>query len=92
MPWLIIIPGAIYYLIRSNYRVNSGLCPKCGSKIEKELTENLYNTDKLAVDIKCNKCSKLKSKSSTLRNVLIFVFIIWAFTSIGIYRRIGLVG
>lgn len=92
IPWAVIIPIGIIYLLKNNYRINSGLCPQCGSKIEKEITENVYNTDKTVMDIKCKKCEATKPKSSIIKTILIILFAIWVFTSIAIFRRISLVG
>lgn len=92
IPWLVIIPAGLFYLLRSNSRVNSGLCPKCGSRIEKEETDGLYTSDKTVIGVRCKKCKAENKKASLIKIILIMLFSTWALIGLILFRKISLVG
>ena len=91
LPWLVLIPYAVFYLLRANYRANSGLCPECGSRMKKAPTERILVTDMTPMAEKCEAC-KAKAPASRVKVTLLIVFIVWAFASIGVFRGIAVGG
>lgn len=81
LPWAIIIPYFVYWLIRRNYLINTGKCPKCKKEII-NITQGHIDITKF----ECNNCKEKEQKQSSIRSFIIFVFLIWSLISIGIMR------
>ena len=77
-PWLLLLPYGFYFLVRRNYRANSGLCVACGSKVQDLDT--------------CTMCRKAAGKGAKLKTILTIIFVFWVFTSIAWLRHRVLVG
>jgi len=90
IPWAILIPYGILLLLKRNYRINSGLCPKCGSKIDNNVTSNYYNTDKTLLEIKCEECKLKENNKSIIKIIFSIIFLLWMFGSLIIFRGISL--
>jgi DNA-directed RNA polymerase subunit RPC12/RpoP len=91
-PWAVVIPYAVFYLLRANYRANSGLCPYCGEKLRKPSIETVFDENMQLTKKKCQTCREKRLTHPKLKAVLVIGFIVWMYKSIAVFREISLVG
>ncbi len=77
-------------LLRRNYKINSGLCPRCGSELDNKHTSNNYSADKSLLDMSCAKCSSTKNKRPIIKTIFLVIFFVWGTISIAIFRGVSL--
>ena len=79
------IPYIIFYLLRSNYRIHSSLCTRCGSKAQ--IVEEI-GYDWFYSNNKCEACLEKKAMEPNAKKILKIIFFVWFCSSIFMLKNL----
>lgn len=93
LPWILVVPYGVYYLINVNYRKNSGRCLKCGIHMEaagEDSASRQLDIGDSHEGYTCSQCRSERRERGVLVNVLGFLCIAWVLSSLFVFRRVAM--